>query len=172
MFLYLIFNQQTSLPPLTPSSNPTFLSKDQTNAWISVSIYYAEDWQFLLFIHSMLYFTFSPLKIASSGPLHTRGWEPMTIPLQALSWVKNAEPVQVRFTPLLRDQRSMWVHDECKVYMDSYMALNGSCFMVAWTVFKSHFLEVGLTQNRETMALRTYATVGLFYLIMCEDPHE
>jgi hypothetical protein len=29
---------------------------------------------------------------------------------------------------------------------------------------------VGLTQNRETVALRTLTTVGLFYFIMCEDP--
>ena len=32
--------------------------------------------------------------------------------------------------------------------MDSYMASNGSCFMVAWTFFFiNHFLEVGLTQR-------------------------
>jgi hypothetical protein len=64
------------------------------------------------------------------------------------------------------------MHDGCKVYMDSYMASNGSSFMVTWTIFKTHLLEVGLTQNWETMALRTLPTVGLFYLIMCEDPHE
>ena len=34
-----------------------------------------------------------------------------------------------------------------KSYMDSYMASNGSCFMVTWTIFKNHLLEVGLTQN-------------------------
>ena len=46
---------------------------------------------------------------------------------------------------------------------------------VSWslgTIFKNHFLEVGLTQNRETMALRTLTTVDLSYFIMCEDPHE
>jgi hypothetical protein len=37
--------------------------------------------------------------------------------------------------------------------MDSDMASNGSRFMVTWTIFKNHLLEVGLTQNRETMAL-------------------
>ena len=42
---------------------------------------------------------------------------------------------------------------ECKVYMDFYIALNGSCFMITWTIFKNYLLEVGLTQNRETMAL-------------------
>ena len=58
------------------------------------------------------------------------------------------------------------MQDGCKVYM----ALNGSCFMVTWIVFKNHFLEVGLTQNHwETMALRTLTTVGLFCFIMCED---
>ena len=107
------------------------------------------------------------------GPLHTRGWEPMSIALQALSLVETAEPVQVRyFTLRLRDQRSKWMQDGCKVYMDSYMVSNGSCFMVTWTIFKTHFLEVGLTQNWETMALRTFITVGLFYYIMREDPRE
>ena len=43
--------------------------------------------------------------------------------------------------------------DECKVYMDSYMASNGSCFMLTWIIFKNHLLEVGLPQNRETTAL-------------------
>ena len=99
----------------------------------------------------------------------------MTITLQALSLAEKAKPVQVRyFTLRSRDQRSsMWMQqDGCKVYMDSYMASNGSCFMVTWTIFKNHLLEVGLTQNRETMALQTLTTVDLFYFIMCEDPHE
>ena len=75
----------------------------------------------------------------------------------------KVELVQVRFTLCLRDQWSMWMQDGCKVYMDSYMARNGSCFMVTWTIFKNHLLEVGLTQNWETLALRTLTTIGLFY---------
>jgi hypothetical protein len=106
------------------------------------------------------------------GPLPTRDWEPMTITLQALSLVEKAEPVQVRFTLRLRDHQSMWMHDGCKVYMDSYMASNGSCFMVTWIIFKNHLLEVGLTQNRETMALRMLTTVDILCIIMVEDPHE
>ena len=35
----------------------------------------------------------------------------------------------------------------CEVYIDSYMASNGPCFMVTWIVFENHFLEVGLTQT-------------------------
>ena len=106
------------------------------------------------------------------GPLHTRDWEPVTIALQALSLVTKAEPVQVLFTQRSRNQRSMWMHGGCKVYVDTYMASNGSCFMVTWTLFKNHCLEVGLTQNWETMALRTLTTVDLFYFIMCDDPCE
>ena len=53
---------------------------------------------------------------------------------------------QVLFTLRLRDQRSIWMQDGCKRYMDSYMASNGSCFMVTWTIFKNHLLEVGLTK--------------------------
>ena len=64
------------------------------------------------------------------------------------------------------------MQDICKVYVDSYMASNGSCFMVTWIVLKNHLLEVGLTQNQETVALRALTTVDLFYFIICEDPHE
>ena len=66
----------------------------------------------------------------------------------------------------------MLLQDGCKFYMDSYMTSNGSCFMVPWTIFKDHFLEVGLSQSWETMSLGTFITVGLFYFITCEDLHE
>ena len=36
---------------------------------------------------------------------------------------------------------------DVKVHMDSYMALNRSCYMVNWNVFKKHLLEIILTQN-------------------------
>jgi hypothetical protein len=81
-------------------------------------------------------------------------------------WWKKAEPVQVRFTLRLRDQRSVWMQDGCKVYVDSYPASNGSCFMVTWTIFKNHILEVGLTKNRETKAPWMLTTVDLFYFNM------
>ena len=58
-----------------------------------------------------------------------------------------AEPVQVRYTLRLRDQRSMWMQDGCQVYMDSNTASNGSCLMVTWTIFKNHLLEVGLNHD-------------------------
>ena len=62
--------------------------------------------------------------------------------------------------------------DGCNVYMDSYVASIGSYFMVTWIIVKNHLLEVGLTQNQETMVLRTLTTVDLFYFIVCEDPPE
>ena len=58
------------------------------------------------------------------------------------------------------------MQDGCKVYMDSYMAPNGSCFIVTWTLFKNRLLEVGLTQNRETIALRVLTAVDLSYFII------
>jgi hypothetical protein len=61
------------------------------------------------------------------------------------------------------------MQDGCKLYTDSYMASNGSCFMVTWNIFKNHFLKVGLTQNRETMTLRNLTTVYLSYFIICEE---
>ena len=90
---------------------------------------------------------------ANQRPLGTWDREPATITLQALSLVEKAEPVQVRFPLCLRDQRSMWMQGGCKVYMDSYMASNGSCFVVTWIIFRNHLLEVSLTQNWETMWL-------------------
>ena len=44
--------------------------------------------------------------------------------------------------------------------------------MVTWTSYENHLLEIGLTQNRETMALGTLITVDLFNFIMCENPHD
>ena len=63
---------------------------------------------------------------------------------------------------------SKWMQDGCIVYMAS----NGSCFTATWTIFKNHLLEVRLTQNKETMALRTLTTIHLFCFIMCENPHD
>ena len=77
----------------------------------------------------------------------------MTITFQALSLVGKAELVQARFTQRLRDQRSIWMQDGCKVFMDFYMASSGPCLMVTWTIFKNNLLEVGLTQNRDMKAL-------------------
>jgi hypothetical protein len=58
------------------------------------------------------------------------------------------------------------MQDGWKVYKDSYMASNGPYFMVTWTIFKNHLLEVGLTQNQETMALQNLTTVDLLYYIL------
>ena len=63
------------------------------------------------------------------------------------------------------------MQDGYKVYMNFYMASNGSCFMVTWIILKNHLVEVGPTQNQETMAPQTLITIGLFYFIMREDPH-
>jgi hypothetical protein len=32
------------------------------------------------------------------------------------------------------------MQDGCTVYMDSYMASNGSCFMVTWIIFNNRLL--------------------------------
>ena len=64
------------------------------------------------------------------------------------------------------------MQDGCRVYMDSYVASNGSCFMGHLDYFQNHFLEVGLTLNWEIVPLRMLTIVDLFYSIMCKDPHE
>jgi hypothetical protein len=81
------------------------------------------------------------------GPLHTQDWELLTITLHALLLVEKAESVQVRFTLRLRDQWSMWEQ-------------HGFLHDIKWIIFhghldyfQTHLLEVGLTQNRETIAL-------------------
>ena len=46
---------------------------------------------------------------------------------------------------------------------------------VSWSLglfLKNYLLEVGPTQNQETMALQTLTTINLFYFIMREDLHE
>jgi hypothetical protein len=48
--------------------------------------------------------------------------------------------------------------------MDSYIAFNGTCFMVTCTVLKNHPLKIDPTQNQETMALRTLKIIDLFIL--------
>ena len=93
----------------------------------------------------------------------------MTIALQALSLVEKVEPVQVRFRLRLRDHRSKWMRDGCKVDVDLYVASSRPCFMVTWTSLNNHLLDVGLTQNWEITALRILKIVGLKWFIMCED---
>jgi hypothetical protein len=84
--------------------------------------------------------------------------------------VEKAEPVQVCFMLHLRDQRNMWMQDGCKVSMDSYMAADGSCFMVTWIIFKNQLLEVGLIQNHETMALRMHNRWCILFYHVWEPP--
>ena len=58
---------------------------------------------------------------------------------------------------------------ECKMDVKSAWVPTGQ----KWIMFhghldnlkKNHLLKVGLTQNHETMALRTLTTVDLFYLL-------
>ena len=66
----------------------------------------------------------------------------MTSTFRALSLVGKAELDQVRFALRLRGPIDGVC--ECKVgvkvYMDSYVASNGLCFMVTSTLFKNHRL--------------------------------
>jgi hypothetical protein len=58
---------------------------------------------------------------------------------------KPTEYMNARF-----EEPMKYMNARLTIYMDSYMALNGSCFVVIWIIFKNHLLEVDLTQNRET----------------------
>ena len=87
----------------------------------------------------------------------------MTIALQAFSLVAKADPVQGRFHTTLEGTNGV---SDCKmdvnIYMDSYIASNGSCFMVTWTLFKNHLLEVGLTPNGDIIALSYFKIIALY----------
>ena len=70
----------------------------------------------------------------------------------------------------------MWMQDDCRVYMDSYTASNGSCFMVTWTMSYSQKPPLGGRPNTKPFGdhgtSSAHKPIGLFYFIMCEDPHE
>jgi hypothetical protein len=53
----------------------------------------------------------------------------------------------------------------CKVRVDSYVASNGSCFMVTWTILKNRLLELDLAQNREAMNLQDLTMI--YYILAC-----
>ena len=65
------------------------------------------------------------------------------------------------------------MQDGCKVYMDSYVASNGSCFMVTYLDLFSK-TTLGGRPNIKVGDHGTplLTTIGLFYFIMCENPHE
>ena len=105
------------------------------------------------------------------GPfLHTWDWEPVSIPLQALSLVEKMELVQVPVTLNLTYQR------ECEMDVESTWIPTwhrmGRVSMGTWTIFKNRLLKVHLIQNQEIMTLRMITTVDLFHFIMHEDLHE
>ena len=89
----------------------------------------------------------------------------MTITLQALSLVEEVEPVQVRFTLRLRDSWSMWMQDGCKVCMDSYVASNGSCFMVTCVIFKKP--PLGGRPNTKPGECGTLNTHNRWFILLC-----
>ena len=111
-------------------------------------------------------------KVTTLGLCVKWPWEPVTSTLQALSLVEKAELVQVRLTLRLKDQWSMWMQDGGKVYMSHIWHRMDHVSRSLGLSFKNHLLEVGLTQNREIMALQMLTNVDLIYFIMCEDPHE
>ena len=113
------------------------------------------------------------------GPLHTRDWEPVTVYYSSSTLIGGkggAGPSSLLHTTLAWGTNGVyiykWMQDggECKVYKDSYMASNGSCRMVTWTISKTHLLEVGSTQNRDTMALQTLTSVDVFYFYHVWEP--
>ena len=101
--------------------------------------------------------------------LHTR-LGPWPLHFKHSYWWKRWSRSQFALTLRLRDQWSKGMQDGCEVYMDSYMASNGPCFMVTWTIFKNQLLEVGLRCSWEIMALQNLIIIDLLCCIICEDP--
>ena len=113
---------------------------------------------------------FTPQGVHVDFFIHDDFFRPLGLHLLVWSELERSWP----FRPM-RDLRMQWLwafRAISHMRLRAHTASNGSCLMVTWTIFKNQFLEVGLTQNQETMALRTLTTVDLFYLITCEDLHE
>ena len=126
-------------------------------AWLHVALHYT--WGSLTTLHDFGGVLGWPLNtffraLMSWSWLLARVWSGpegvWPLHFQALSLVEQAEPVQVWFKLGSRDQRIKWIQDGCKVYIISYVASNGSCFMVTLNIKKkTHLLKVGLTQKPE-----------------------
>ena len=116
-------------------------------------MFFYKKWHVILGLHLVLVTLHGQFTIR---PPHTQDWEPVTITLQALPLVEKRQN-RSEFTSHYAwgpNGVSMWMHDGCKVYMDSYMVSNGSCFMITWTISKNHLLKVRLTENHwKTMVL-------------------
>ena len=69
----------------------------------------------------------------------------MNIALRAFSLVEKVNRVQVASHYVWGTNGSKWIQDGCKVYMGSYMASNGSCFMATWIIFKK--IPLGCRSN-------------------------
>ena len=101
------------------------------------------------------------------GPPHTQDCEPVSDTPQALSGGKGgACPSSLHTTPKgpMENVKAIWI------------SLHGFLYGIKWIMFhgrldyfRNHLLLVGLTQNEETVALRTLTTVGLLSFIMCEQ---
>ena len=78
-------------------------------------------------------------------------------------------PNKFRFTLCLRDQRSMWMQDGCKVYMAS----NGSCFMVTCILFQKPPLCHSMRRVEVCCLCVTYYVLVLFvsggWYLSCSD---
>jgi hypothetical protein len=74
-------------------------------------------------------------------------------------WQRRSQSTFI-FTLRLRDQHSTWMQDGCKIYKAS----NGSRFIVTRTIFKTHLLEGGLTQNWENHG--TLNTHNCWFIIL------
>ena len=61
------------------------------------------------------------------------------------------------------------MQDGFKVYMDSYMALNGSCFVATWTIFQNPLLGGRPNTKPGDRGTSNAHNLGLFYFITSED---
>ena len=114
-----------------------------------------------------------PSQLPTRSRPSTRGWSQGHFTHKTESpWLVHSMHSHWRSWSQFASHYARGTNGVCKCNMDveSYTASNGSCFMVAWIIFRSHLLEVGATQNRETKTLWTLTTVGLIYFIMREDP--
>ena len=104
------------------------------------------------------------------GPslLHTWNWGLVTIGLQALSLVEKGIVGPSLLHTTLEGPMNRWMQDIKSRRIPTWHQMDH----ISWSLRlleKNHLLQVGLTRNREIMALRNLTIINLLCFIMCEN---
>ena len=99
------------------------------------------------------------------GPLHTRDRDPVIINYTSSTLIGGKLEGPTKYVNARWNLKSTW--------LPTYMASNGSCFMITWILFNKP--PLGGKPNTKLGnhgTLNTCNPLVYFFLITCEDPHE